>query len=260
MAKENNIILEEGMKRFQQILEYTTLDNMLVDEDGEQQGGDEMNSDMTPIDGNINGDNTPVGPDQNGNNGNMAPMGDNSGMMPQDGGQMIQTPQGFNPQDNFTNDNMGDESMMQPDDEVVDITELTDKQEETDNNVLKIDAKFDKLMKAIGHFEEIMRNQDEEISNLRQEFEKRNPTQLEKLSMQTAKSYPFNVTPEEYWKEKEATSNYRTEDDNNGVGQEQYTITKADLAGSSDWKSIADSFKDDDFMYNQTLNNILGRN
>jgi hypothetical protein len=75
--------------------------------------------------------------------------------------------------------------------------------------------------------------------------------------MQTAKSYPFNVTPEEYWEEKEKTSNYSTENDENGVKQGQYVITKNDVNGGTDWKSISDSLDDDDFMYNQTLNGIL---
>jgi hypothetical protein len=92
---------------------------------------------------------------------------------------------------------------------------------------------------------------------LKAEFEKRNPTQVEKLSMQTAKSGPFNVKPEDYWNEKEATSNYSTEPDNNGKGQGQYVITKDDVEGTTDWKSIADSISDD-ALYHPTLKNTMG--
>ena len=112
-------------------------------------------------------------------------------------------------------------------------------------------------MKALGAFEELLRANDRKIEDLKAEYEKRNPTQIEKLSMQTAKSYPFNVTPEEFWKEKEATSNYSTEDDDNGKGQGQYQITANDIAGATDWKSISDSLDDDDFMYNQTLAKVM---
>ena len=92
---------------------------------------------------------------------------------------------------------------------------------------------------------------------MKAEFEKRNPTQVEKLSMQTAKSGPFNVTPEDYWNEKEATSNYSTEPDNNGKGQGQYVITKDDVEGTTDWKAIADSISDD-ALYHPTLKNTMG--
>ena len=115
----------------------------------------------------------------------------------------------------------------------------------------------DKLNRARTLSKHTARVADEKIEGLKSEFEKRNPTQVEKLSMQTAKSYPFNVKPEEFWAEKEATSNYSTEDDQNGVKQGQYVITAKDIAGETNWKEIADSLDDDDFMYNQTLNKIL---
>lgn len=70
--------------------------------------------------------------------------------------------------------------------------------------------------------------------------------------MNTAKGGPFTVSPKEYWDEKEQTSNYRREDDNNGVGQGQYVITANDVNGSVDWDSIAKSL-DDDFIMHQTL-------
>jgi len=121
----------------------------------------------------------------------------------------------------------------------------------------QVGGKFDKVMKALGAFEELLRANDEKIEDLKAEFEKRNPTQIEKLSMQTDKSYPFNVTPEEFWKQKEATSNYSTENDDNGKEQGQYVITANDVNGDTNWKAIADSLDDDDFMYHQTLDKIM---
>ena len=98
------------------------------------------------------------------------------------------------------------------------------------------------------------KNPDLNYEYLENELKKRNPTPMEKMSNRAANSYPFNVSPKEYWDEKEKTSNYSTEDDNNGADNE-YTITVGDVSGS-DWKSISDSI-DDDFLHNQTLNNIL---
>ena len=173
-------------------------------------------------------------------------------------------PQGFNPQPSAGGDisaadfDAAGGDVQQPGDEVLDVTELTDKQEDIEKEVSEIGGKFDKVMKALGAFEELVRANNEKIEDLKAEYERRNPTQVEKLSMQTAKSYPFNVTPEEFWKEKEATSNYSTEDDDNGKEQGQYQITANDVAGATDWKAISDSFDDDDFMYNQTLAKVMG--
>ena len=217
-------------------------------------GGD-MGGGMPPMDG---------GAPMDQNAGEPAPGGDMGGGMPQDGG--AQAPEGFNPQ--VPQDGMDagmppmdggipDSGGLQPDDDVIDISDLTDSQEETQEEVDKLGDKFDKVMKYLGQFEELIRSNDEKINDLKAEFERRNPTQVEKLSMQTANSYPFSETPEQYWNNKEKTSNYRTEDDENGTKQGQYVITKNDVDGSVDWKSIADTLDDFDIMH-QTMKNTMG--
>ena len=275
MEKQNQEILNEAKSRFQQIMEYTTRRNKYTEEAGEEpqddqapmpqdggapvdpnagaQGGD-MGGDMPPMDGGA-----PVDP----NAGAPAPGGDMGGDVPQDGGA---TPEGFNPQvpqdgmdagmppmDGGIPENGG----LQPDDDVIDVSDLTDSQEETQEDVDKLDAKFDKVMKYLGQFEELIKSNDDKINDLKAEFERRNPTQVEKLSMQTARSYPFSETPEQYWDNKEKTSNYSTEDDQNGVKQGQYVITKNDVDGTVDWKGIADTLDDFDIMH-QTMKNTMG--
>lgn len=258
---ENNNIIEESKKRFQQILEYTTFRPKFVDEaddntdnqqadpnmaqgDGADQQGQapQQDSEMGPVGGDPNTQDTNQQPNANAQNN---------------------IPQGLNPQENepeMSADMQGGDTAPTGDDDVIDITDLTDSQEETEEKVNdlegKIDAKFDKVFQQIGKFEELIKASDSKIESLESEFEKRNPTQLEKLNMQTATSYPFNVRPEDYWKEKEATSNYRTGNDNNGVGQEQYTITQNDVNGSEDWKSIYDSLNEE-FVLHQTMENTL---
>lgn len=231
---KKDMILNEGMKRFQQILEYTYTAPMT------EAGEDDEQNDM--------------GPEQGGQMPPQEPPLD-QGMPPQ-GMDMQGGPEGFNPQEDAPMDANGADS-MQPDDEVVDVSSLTDAQEDTEKKVDKLDSRFDKVIQAIGKFEELIRQNDEKLDKLKTEFEKRNPTQLEKLSMQTAKSYPFNLNPEGYWKDKEATSNYRVDGDDNGKEQGQYTITANDINGTSNWKEISDSMDDDDWMYNQTLKSIL---
>ena len=95
-----------------------------------------------------------------------------------------------------------------------------------------------------------------EVEELKQEIEKRNPTPIEKLNMRAANdSYPFNISPESFWKEKEATSNYRIggEDEPDAV---QYTITQGDIDDITDFQKISKDLSDSNF--NQNLMNIFG--
>lgn len=215
--KKNDLIVEEAMKRFQQITEYVVSQGsrqvLEADDETEEPQGD------------MGGDTNAMG-------------GEDPNMMGGDPNAMGGEP-------------------MQPDDEVIDVDELTDSQEETEKEVAKINSKFDKVIKAIGAFEELLRSNDEKIDNLRDEFEKRNPSKIEKLQMQTANSYPFNQRPEDYWKEKEATSNYQVVDDDLEEDKDKFIITTNDVAGNENWKEIADTL-DDDILFNQTLNKILG--
>lgn len=279
-------ILKEGMDKFQRLFNYdarvglneTTFLSNSVEEDENDPNADPNaaaggapGADMgggAPMDTNAApeadmGAGAPMNP--NAAPGAGAPMDPNAapdtGMGDQ---EAAAPPQGFNPQPATGGDisaadfDAAGGDMQQPGDEVLDVTELTDKQEDIEKEVSEIGGKFDKVMKALGAFEELVRANNEKIEDLKAEYERRNPTQVEKLSMQTAKSYPFNVTPEEFWKEKEATSNYSTEDDDNGKEQGQYQITANDVAGATDWKAISDSLDDDDFMYNQTLAKVMG--
>lgn len=277
MEKQNQEILNEAMSRFQQIMEYTTRRNKYTEEAGEQPQDDP--SQMPPEGGSPDGGAQAPGGDMPPIDGG-APMDPNAGVpepgddmsagapdveMPQDGGE-AQGPEGFNPQ--VPQDGMDagmppmdgampEDGGVQPGDDVIDVSDLTDSQEETQEEVDKLDAKFDKVMKYLGQFEELIKSNDDKINDLKAEFERRNPTQVEKLSMQTANSYPFSETPEQYWDNKEKTSNYRTEDDQNGVKQGQYVITKNDVDGTVDWKGIADTLDDFDIMH-QTMKNTMG--
>lgn len=265
---KNNLIVEEAMKRFQQITEYVVSQGSRQvleadDEEGAQQdnnSGDTnaMGGDQNAMGGDPNmmgGDQNMMGGDPNAMEGDPNMTGGDPNSMGDEG-----TPEGFAPQDGM-DIGIGDPNAMggepmQPDDEVIDVDELTDSQEETEKEVAKINSKFDKVLKAIGAFEELLRSNDEKIEGLKSEFEKRNPTKIEKLHMQTARSYPFNQTPEEYWKEKEATSNYEIID-NDDKEAGKFVITADELNGNENWKEISDTL-DDDILFNQTLNKILG--
>ena len=193
---------------------------------------------------------------------NAAPAGADpmaGGVDPNAAAGEAQTPEGFNPQDMGTGDPnaMGAADTEQPGDEVLDVTELTDKQEDIEDEIKEVGGKFEEVLKAIGSFEELLKSNDNKIEDLKAEIERRNPTQIEKLGLQKEKSYPFSVSPDEFWRDKEATSNYSTEPDNNGKEQGQYVITANDVNGDTNWKAIADSLDDKGFLYNQTLDKLF---
>ena len=133
-----------------------------------------------------------------------------------------------------------------PDDNVIDIDDLTNAQDETNMAVQDLSSKFEKLLGVVDKFEKFIDKNDSEIESLRQELEKRNPTPLEKLDLRTVNdSYPFNVKPNDYWKDKEETSNYRVGGDPMEV-TDQYDLHQSDVDNVSNWKEIADSLDDSD--------------
>lgn len=265
---EKKQIVEEYKKRFAQILEFTmgrssdvvTEDDEETPQDGQEdaptdsadmQGGDMMGGDpnaMPQDDPNMGGMEDPNA------------MGDDTNIMDPNAGAAEDVAGGFNPQgaegDMQGPNMMGDDtSMMQPDDEVVDITDLTDAQEATQEEISQFDEKFTKAISAIKSLEDLIKQNDSKIDALETELKKRNPTPMEKMNNRRTISYPFNVSPEDYWKEKESEGVYSTEDDNNGKDSEEYTITAGDINNGNNWKTISDSL--DNFMYNQTLDNLL---
>lgn len=244
--------LMDAHKQFKKLYEYTYF------------GGDEL----TNEDDDNNADNIPdpdnMGDDFMPQDNNVSDM--NNEDLPNDNMNLQDT----NDQDlNLQNDNGVEGLDVDPDanskdevdtekegDEVIDVDDLTKSQEDTEEKVDDLDDKFEKLYKAITNFEDIIDHNNKKIEDLKAEFERRNPTQIEKMSMQTQNSYPFNVTPKEYWNNKEQTSNYRTDYDDNGKEQGQYVITKDDANNAVDWKAISDSLDDDE--YHQNIKNIFG--
>lgn len=284
---EKDMILEAGKKRFQQIMEYTIIGNSAAEEADDDQAQDAGGAPAGGADPMAGGN--PMGGDPAGGADPMAggdPMGGGdpsaAGADPMMGGDPsaaggdTQGPEGFNPQggDAAGADTMdgGMDASMDPsmggdtpggDDDVVDITALTDKQDEIADDIKHQDARVDKALEDIGEFKEIVRRSNEKLNSIvdmfndmKAEFEKRNPTQVEKLGLQTTRSYPFSETVPDYWAKKEKESNYSTEPDNNGVGQGQYVITKDDVNGDTNWKAIHDSLDDGDFLNGLTLDKL----
>lgn len=270
MKKEilNNRILRENYESFRRLVEYTNAGPSGV----MAEAGDENQPDQMAGGDPAMGGGAPAGPDPMAGGdpsmgGGMDPsMGGDPGMMggdpsmgggaPQDPGMAgaepgmeggeAQPPQGFSPQGEQP-EQLGATPETDPnaeEEEVIDVDDLTNSQEETEKKIDALSDKFERLIGMLDGFEKQIDSSNERMETLRAEIEKRNPTPVEKMSIRAKNSYPFNITPDEYWQDKEATSNYSPEDDNNGADDPVYQITKDDIDNISDWNAIYKSLDD----------------
>ena len=258
-------ILSADIKRYQQILEYVNLSGHL-DEVGEDPnadpnaggapapGGDPNAMGGAPggdpgMGGAPGGDPNAMGGDPNAMGGDPNEQGGVEGFDPQAGAGEGPNAMGGDPgmgDPNAMGDPMADMGGEQPgpDDNVIDIDDLTNSQDETNTMIQDLNDKFEKLLGVVDKFDKFIDKNDSEIASLKQELEKRNPTPLEKLDLRTVNdSYPFNVKPNDYWKGKEETSNYRVGGDTDEVPA-QYDLHQSDVDDVQSWKAIADSLDD----------------
>lgn len=296
MKKPNKQKLNEEFKRFMKLSEYAYVPSMIEDaeDDENPQGGQgappppggDPNGGMPPAPG---GD---MGGDPNGGAGAPPEMGagadqgmggdPNGGMPPAPGGDMGGDPNGGMPPEPGMDDGSippppgGDDGMMPPmgDDEdlgggeddydIIDVDQIADAQEKTYKRINKVgrnlgdvDDRITKLMNAIDKMETMIDSQNTEIESLKHELIKRNPTQTEKLNLRSLDSYPFNVKPDEFWKNSNSVKdNYVTYSDNDEPTTQEYEITEDDIENYNE-NDIANSFNDlDDF--DQSINRIFG--
>lgn len=177
-----------------------------------------------------------------------------------------------NAQDPMANADMGgedplaDANMEDDNDEedgtTVDIDGLTKaedklnvKQNRIGRDISKVDNRISSLIDSIGNLLSKVDSNNAEIEALKAEFEKRNPTQTEKLNLRSLDSYPFNVKPNEYWAQKAKEGGYEAYADNAEPTTQEYTITNDDVDNPAE--DIADTFfkiDDDDI---QTLDKLF---
>lgn len=159
-------------------------------------------------------------------------------------------------------DQMGDEPA--DDGETIDIDGLTRaeeklnvKQNHIGRDLSKVDNRITTLIKTINNLLTKVDSNNSEIESLKAEFEKRNPTQTEKLNLRSLDSYPFNVKPNEYWAEKAKQGGYEAYSDNDEPTTKEYVITNDDVDNPSD--DIANTFfkiDDDDIQTLEKMFNI----
>lgn len=254
--------LLEDVNRFNTIMEYIGGTGNVEEVDANADGLDDMTGMVDPNAGAMGGGAMGV---QDPAMGGVAPA-PATGAMPATDPNATQGVPGFDPQGGNTDTDPAataeqsfseakpEDNQQQEDEEVIDVDELVNGQKKNEEAINKLTDKFEKFIEKFGEFEEQLKSNAEFIENVEKEIEKRNPTSVERLTMRSLQSKPFGETPEEYM-ENNAPENYSPEDDNNGVGEPRYTITRDDIRNATDYASIAKTLRDNE---NATLNSLLG--
>lgn len=245
--KENNLL--ESQRKFQQLCEYTFISTPLSEDD-------EMDDDLNqqpPQGNNQQGQNLPSGGEQQNQNNMQEPAQDNGqeqDMLPMDNAMPGENPlSGGGELGDTLPDAMSDDNTdvvdMESDEEVIDVDDLTDSQEDTEHKVDAANSKIQQVVDKIDSFLGALKANDSKIEDLTREFQKRVPTETEKLNLRSQASYPYSVKPKDYWDDKTTSSNYDVMYDNDvAPDKEEYTIKQSDI-GNSNSKSIADTFDGD---------------
>ena len=227
--------LEDMQKRFQQICEYTFITTPMVDEDDEDTQDNQDGNEEPTVDNN----------DMPDNNTDVEDTNDGSSLE-------------FNPADNGA-DNSEEETdtdavettPIQDDDEVIDIDDLTSAQEESEIKIDGIDDKLLRLLNVVTNFQDALEQNSQKLEDLKIEFEKRNPTETEKLNLRSQDSYPYSEQPKDYWENyKKENGRYDIHYDNDTPAnkeQEEFNVTVDDIRGGND-REIAQSMQLSDFL------------
>lgn len=269
--KDNGLL--EAHKQFLRMCneEYLSHEELNLNEDNEvapTSDNNDQNKTNEPDTGNqdsslfdnkpTEGDNTtPMGVSGNTNDTEDAMNGDASM-----GGEM--------PMDNM-DDSLDSDSDIAPDndssdEDTIDIDDLTDAQEKINHktnkigiNLGKVDNRIEHLMQSLEKMEDMIDSNNAEIMSLRKEFEKRNPTQIERIDMRRRFDSPgFNESPEESLaKRLQARDNYAVTDGGDKTNDKQYTLTQNDIDSVGD-SQVADSFYKIDDNDIQDINKIFG--
>ena len=279
--KENN--LYEAHKHFMRMAEgfgYSSMVQEEGDEDEMQQPNNAMGGDPNAMGGapDMGGNPNAMGGDPNAMGGAPDMGGDPNAMggAPDMGGDpnaMGGAPDmGGDPNAMGGAPDMGGDTMPPMEDEepspeddpsLVDVEDITKAQEKTKDkvnsvgrDVVKVDKRLDSLMAAIDKMEAMIDANNQHIDDLNREFQKRNPTEVERLNLRSLDSYPFNVRPTDYWRDKGINSNYTAYFNNNEPTTHEYTITNDDVDDMNE-REVAGSFYVDDNL-KQDLNKIFG--
>lgn len=248
MEKEKDLLkeykLEDMAKRFQQIVEYTFITSPTISEDGEDNTNNQTQQkpqdDVTQPQGDNNTDRQDV-------------INNNGDTSIQQGAEEDVPVETEVPDDETMEDmpqqqsNGGIETTpMQDGDEVIDVDDLTNSQKETEYKIDGVDDRLIKIARVIDKLIPAIEANNSKIEDLKAEFEKRNPTETEKLNLRSQSSFPYSVKPKDYWDNKSQDGNYNVIYDN-GVDpnkeDKEYVLKQKDIDNTaSDDRSTYKTF------------------
>ena len=249
MKKFNKELLNEELKRFNQINEYDFYigeddeeyddsENLILGEEGEE---DDLPDDL-PADDSQTAD---TGGDDISDLEGDEEIPADSMEEPIDGMDGEEIPEdGMEPLDDMDGEEMPAEPI---EDEVeLDVTELVSGTEEAKESADMANQKLDQLMGALDQLDQKMASMDgitSKIDNLENELEKRAPTPDEKLEMRSLDSYPYSLKLTDFWAEKEGQYDVMGVNDKK-TEPEEYTLTQDDINSDYNETSIRSTFND----------------
>ncbi len=162
-------------------------------------------------------------------------------------------PNAGEPTNDMSSDPMGGDPMgggtPGPDDNVIEITQLTDTQnqmqqaQDAQNEKLDgVDKKLTTLMSVVDKFTQALDANDAKLNDLKDELRKRTPTEEETMNVRLdAGGNPFKQKPEEFWEKFKDINNHYNITANNEAPQ--YQIRKGDIDNIND-KLVDDELDD----------------
>lgn len=248
MEKEKDLLkeykLEDMAKRFQQIVEYTFITSPTISEDGEDNTNNQTQQEPQDDVTQPQGDNNTDRQDVINNNGDTSIQQGEEEDVPVE----TEVPDDETMEDMPQQQSNGgiETTPMQDGDEVIDVDDLTNSQKETEYKIDGVDDRLIKIARVIDKLIPAIEANNSKIEDLKAEFEKRNPTETEKLNLRSQSSFPYSVKPKDYWDNKSQDGNYNVIYDN-GVDpnkeDKEYVLRQKDIDNTaSDDRSTYKTF------------------
>lgn len=248
MEKEKDLLkeykLEDMAKRFQQIVEYTFITSPTISEDGEDNTNNQTQQEPQDDVTQPQGDNNTDRQDITNNNGDTSIQQGAEEDVPVE----TEVPDDETMEDMPQQQSNGgiETTPMQDGDEVIDVDDLTNSQKETEYKIDGVDDRLIKIARVIDKLIPAIEANNSKIEDLKAEFEKRNPTETEKLNLRSQSSFPYSVKPKDYWDNKSQDGNYNVIYDN-GVDpnkeDKEYVLKQKDIDNTaSDDRSTYKTF------------------
>lgn len=145
-------------------------------------------------------------------------------------------------EDEFADEPAMEEEPMGGEEEVeVDVTDIVDKTEEAKEEASQASSKIDDLLGKFSELEDKLTGMDaiiNKMDELEKEVIERNPNPTEKLSMRSMDSFPYSVKLTDFWADREGYDATGEEGE-----EKEYTLTQQDIDDEYNESDIKSSFK-----------------